>query len=311
MFRKLRNKFIFTNLLITTAILFVAYGSIYFIASRSSAERKPIPDSAPIYADDVQNIVVERINEDRNISQKNLLTTLISTGIAVEIIVAFVSYLLAEKSIEPVKKAYDSQKTFIANASHEIKTPLAAIRANLEAANIEKNHWIKNVETEVELLTSLNNQLLTLAKTDALPEEIKLEKTNLKSLIDENLEPLEPRLKSKKLEKHLPKSSFFSLNKSDFSLLFNILIDNAIKYSNKKIIIIFSEKTLIIKNDGAIIPTEKLPHIFDRFYQTDKSNSGVGLGLAIAKSLAERNGWQLSASNDKNFTIFMLTLNKK
>ena len=89
--------------------------------------------------------------------------------------------------------------------------------------------------------------------------------------------------------------------------LLNILIDNAVKYCDKKITIYVSEKSVAVKNDGATIPEADLPHIFDRFYQTDKTKSGVGLGLAIGKTIAEHNKWNLKADSDKKSTTFTIS----
>ena len=86
------------------------------------------------------------------------------------------------------------------------------------------------------------------------------------------------------------------------------LIDNAIKYSGGKIWLSVSEKELKLKNDGATIPKENLKHVFDRFYQVDKSKQGVGLGLSIAKSLADKNSWKLSVSSDDKTTEFTLSI---
>ena len=78
------------------------------------------------------------------------------------------------------------------------------------------------------------------------------------------------------------------------------------KSCNQTIDLKLTTKKLIITNDGATIPANKLPHIFDRFYQVDKSSSGSGLGLAIAASLAKRNNWQLDASSTSQTTTFEL-----
>ena len=83
-------------------------------------------------------------------------------------------------------------------------------------------------------------------------------------------------------------------------------MDNAIKYCDKEIVLKVSEHELMIENDGAKIPREKLEHVFERFYQVDKSMEGVGLGLSIAKVTAERNDWKLVAESDEK-TRFKLS----
>ena len=89
--------------------------------------------------------------------------------------------------------------------------------------------------------------------------------------------------------------------------ILTILFDNAVKYCDKAIELNVKSRSISVKNDGATIPSEDLPHIFERFYQSDKSSEGVGLGLAIAQSLAEKNHWKLSASSsEKTGTIFTL-----
>ena len=313
MFKKLKHKFILTNLLLTTVVLLAAYTSVYLIAASNSANRRPIPSDAPAYTSEVENIIDEHVKSDRKKALNSLLFTLIATGVATELVVFIISAYLAEEAIKPVKEAYEAQKLFIANASHEIKTPLAAISANLEAADISGNHWLDNVSLEVKKLSDLNGKLLTLAKTDISTEKIVLSDLNLKDFLSNELKSFAPRLKKEKI---VFKSSFklsssgksweLKLNKTDFSELFGILFDNALKYSGGKIWLTVSEKELKLKNDGATIPEEKLKHVFDRFYQVDKSKSGVGLGLSIAKSLAERNYWKLSVASNSKTTEFSL-----
>lgn len=283
MFKKLRNKLIAINLSITGAVLLVVFVTIFMMTTRPESGRPPMPDA----------IATE------------LRMMLILAWVAIEGVVAFVSYLMAEEAIKPVKEAYESQKIFIANASHEIKTPLAAIQANLEAADLSKNRWIKNVELETAKLSSLNSELLTLARTD-LVEPTKPEETDLKNLIEENILIYTPRLKNHTFSKKIVLREKIKINRGDFTQLLNILLDNAIKYSKQKIVLEAYSHKLVIKNDGAKIPPEALPHIFERFYQADKTAEGVGLGLSIAKSLADRNHWQLSAASDAKMTSFTL-----
>ena len=315
MFRRLRNKLILINLGITTLVIVVVFTTIYVISTKT-AENRPLkfpempinsentgeaPEEIP---DDWQNLIVLNVKQEKESAAQNLLITLISSGLAIEIVVALISYFMAEEAIKPVKEAYEAQKVFIANASHEIKTPLAAISANLEAADIEGNKWISNVEIETAKLTNLNNELLKLARTDLMKAGVT-EEVELGTLVNRILDRFEPRLKSKKLVRKINLDRKVKVNLADFEQILSILMDNAVKYSDKKIVVELDEHSLRISNDGAKIPADKIAHVFDRFYQVNKSTEGVGLGLSIAKSLADKNHYKLSAKSDK-LTTFLL-----
>lgn len=307
MFRHLRNRFIITNLIITAIIVVVSFAIIYFSLTKNVHQRPFIPEDAPVYTTDVKNIIINSITVERTKTSNDLLIILFISGISIEILVAIISYFLAEESIKPVKEAYESQKIFIANASHEIKTPLAAISANLEAADLHENKWIKNIEFETQKLATLNGELLNLARIDLVSEPSKAQDANLQKIIENELKSAQPRINSKKLEysKNL-KKIITKISPKDFREIISILLDNAIKYSKKQIEIILSEHEFIIKNDGKLISKSDQEHIFERFYQADKSSEGVGLGLSIAKSLAEHNHWQLCMKTDQNLNIFTL-----
>ncbi|MBQ3441522.1 HAMP domain-containing histidine kinase [Candidatus Saccharibacteria bacterium] len=312
MFKKLRNKLILINLGITTLVIVVAFTMIYVIFTKT-AENRPLkmpdmPANSEIILeeipDDWETIISFNVRQEKESAAQNLLITLISSGLAIEIVVALISYFMAEEAIKPVREAYEAQKVFIANASHEIKTPLAAISANLEAADIKGNKWISNVEIETAKLTNLNNELLKLARTD-LMESGATEEVELVALTNRVLDRFEPRLGGKKLVRKINLSGKVKINISDFEQILSILMDNAVKYSDKKIVVELDEHNLKVSNDGAKIPADQIAHVFDRFYQVDKSAEGVGLGLSIAKSMADKNHYKLSVKSDK-LTTFLL-----
>lgn len=300
MFRKLRNRLILINFGISSVVILITFTAIYIISTRSADMRPPMMSVS--IDSEASKLFDAWIQSEREAAARNLLISLIVSGIGIELAVVFISYYLAEEAIKPVREAYESQKVFIANASHEIKTPLAAISANLEAADIKNNHWIDNVAMETEKLTALNSELLTLARTD-LVNTVTSEEVNVKELVEKQLKSFEPRMNDIKFRKELNVSDKVKVNTSDFSQLLGILMDNAIKYSDKKITLTLEDHVLKVTNDGATISKDALPHVFDRFYQADKNSEGVGLGLSIAKSLADRNHWNLSVKSNSNTTF--------
>lgn len=316
LFSRLRNRLILINLAVTTVILAVAFSMIYLLAAQASSNREITPAQiTEILGANVESspsrlteILYQRVQLERQASLSALLFNLIRVGIMVELVVAALSYLLAEIAIRPVQEAYENQKTFIANASHEIKTPLAVISANLEAADIHDNHWIDNVSREVKILTQLNQSLLTLARADdGSQSNAHIETFKLKPLVEETIAVFTPQADAQGIKLELKtklKTAKVRLAKADLQQILTILLDNAIKYGKTTVTISLHADQISIKNDGAAIPSDRLAHIFERFYQADKNSEGVGLGLAIAKTLADRQNWQLSAVSAKSLTTF-------
>ena len=314
MFKKLRNKLILINLGVTSAVIVVTFVAIYLVSTRVAEGRGPkMPNlqvtmsengSAVDYSGDFQDAMWETVQEERKSAANTLLATLVVSGVLIEVVVAMVSYFLAEEAIKPVREAFTAQKVFIANASHEIKTPLAAIAANLEAADISGNHFIDNVAYETEKLAKLNGELLTLARTDLL-NEVQSEEVDLTVVARRTIQSFEPRMGEKKLTVKIDLSRKVKINVADFEQILTILLDNAVKYSRNLVRVQLTERELVVENDGKKIAKDQLAQVFERFYQVDKSAEGVGLGLSIAKSLAERNHWKLTAESDKT-TRFVL-----
>lgn len=317
MFKKLRNRIIIITMSVTTAILVMAGSCVIIFSSSTRPEPMPFTEPTPFgtsshnqsklpeqYSD---HELKEFINKDRKEGHIRLIVTLISVGVAVEIIVFIVSYYLSEKIVEPVKDTYDKQKMFIANASHELKTPLAVIEANIEALEVDKDNeiWKNNIETEIAHANKLVLDLLQLAKMDAGSiNKAPSEEFDLVVSIKEHMDIFKPKFSGKISFKKDCDETKHTLPKQDFLQVLDILLDNATKYGDKKISVTLKQKEIIVSNDGAIVEKENLEKIFDRFYQTDKSKDGSGLGLAIAKAICNQNNWQISCDSDEKSTKF-------
>jgi signal transduction histidine kinase len=224
-----------------------------------------------------------------------------------------------------LNKSFEAQKEFVENASHELKTPLAIIQANLDTAledgNISKKELIellKSSKESVKFMDKLTEDLLLLS---VLEHEIEREEINLIPVVEASVEDLSGRLKEKKIKINVDTGAIKSRVIGNSILLqraiMNIL-ENAIKYSeSKEIFLSLEEKEnyiyISIKDNGKGIPNSDLEKIFDRFYRVEKSRSrksgGSGLGLAITKSIIERFGGEITVESSVNKgSIFSLKL---
>ena len=295
---------------VTTTILILSGILIMIFSSTTRPEPKPEPyfnmPNPALY--DNQELK-DFIKNDRKEGSERLLITLLCVGAIIEVATFLIVYFASQKIVKPVKDSYDKQKTFIANASHELKTPLAIIQANMEALDVDKENekWKSNIEDEINHANKLVLDLLQLAKMDAgnIKKSI-VTKVNLKTEIEKRIEVFKPKFAGSIIFKDSSDKKTTALPKQDFPQIIDILLDNATKYGDKKISILLDKNGFTVTNDGATIPKKDQEKVFDRFYQTDKSKDGSGLGLAIAKALCEQNNWQITCENDKHLTKFII-----
>lgn len=255
-----------------------------------------------------------------------LFIFIIITGIGL-IFIFFISILLANWTIKPVAKAWDQQKQFIADASHELKTPLTVISTNTDVILSNSNDtvesqskWLNYIKNETIRMTKLVNSLLYIAKYDANETKILLKKINLSNIISSICLQYEPLIyeNNKKLITDIDNNITIMGDEDKIKQLLNILMDNALKYSlNNGIIKISLKKNkqsnvyITVSNSSETINKEQLNKIFDRFFRIDSSRNrktgGSGLGLNIAKSIVEIHKGSINVMNKDNITSFIIT----
>ena len=260
----------------------------------------------------------ERIKE--NITQGAL------AGFIFLLVFGAISIRLATMAVAPVEKAWEQQKQFLADASHDLKTPLTVILANNNIIASHKDQtiesqmkWVESTSEEAERMSELVNKMLELAKSEATKDELKFGEIDLSELVDNAILQFEVVAfeKNISIESGVQPNMIVRTHPATFSKVLEILFDNAIKYSeeNGKISIAlyqYGKKIYFtINNRGELIKPDELPHIFERFYRTNKERKvgGHGLGLSIAKKKCDMLGCKLAVeSNEEDGTTFTITL---
>ena len=299
MFKNLRNQIVLSIVAISSVIILISFTSIFMIMSMTIRAREDIALRS-------RDMCIEEIIQERNSHVTRLGVTLLSVGVILELLIFVVSSIIAEQLVKPVQEAYEQQREFIANASHELKTPIAAIRANFEALDVEEEPWTDNIDLELDKAQNLVRDLLLLARMDGRVEKAPKKRCDLSEIVKKHVKAIEVRLDGKKLKTDIAEDVVATLVQDDFVQILSILLDNAAKYAKSWVSVELKNNYVKVENDGKEIPAAKMEHIFERFYQVDKTATGVGLGLSIAKSAADHNGWEIIADSNKKSTSFTL-----
>lgn len=299
MFKNLRNQIVLSIVAISSVIILISFTSIFMIMSMTIRAREDIALRS-------RDTCIEEIIRERNSHVTRLGVTLLSVGVILELLIFAVSSIIAEQLVKPVQEAYEQQREFIANASHELKTPIAAIRANFEALDVEEEPWTDNIDLELDKAQNLVRDLLLLARMDGRVEKAPKKRCDLSEIVKKHVKAIEVRLDGKKLKTDIAEDAVATLVQDDFVQILSILLDNAAKYAKSWVSVELKNNYVKVENDGKEIPAAKMEHIFERFYQVDKTATGVGLGLSIAKSAADHNGWEIIADSNKKSTSFTL-----
>jgi len=248
-------------------------------------------------------------------ANQNILDNLLYTNIVILVLGGGLCYYLAGRTLNPIEEAHESQSRFTGDASHELRSPLAAMKAEIEVAlrdpGLTKEDAIallvSNLE-EVERLRTLSDGLLELSRDNG--QGIEKSDFDLTKAVKQGISKIQDDAKTKNItiEQHLTENIKLRASKSQTEELLLIVLDNAVKYSPEGSNISIETATkgrnsiIKVRDEGVGISDENLPKIFDRFYRAEQSRTknttpGYGLGLALAKKITTANGGSIAVES--------------
>jgi two-component system, OmpR family, sensor histidine kinase CiaH len=262
---------------------------IHFIQAQSTELSIPTPPEAIFTLDQMQAI------------KTRLKIALIIINGVILVIAGGAGYFLAGRTLKPIQHMVDEQNQFISDASHELRTPIATLRAEMEATLLEEHLGDKEarnlIDSNLEELSKLQELANSLLQLAPVPKKDSIYNDTVS--LNDVMQTAHKKVISLAKKKHIT-FTIAKLNgkvKGDKNSLVEVfvnLFDNAIKYSNEKTTVTVacitkkSSATILVTDEGMGIAPTDLRHIFDRFYRADKSRSqadGHGLGLSIVKKI--------------------------
>lgn len=276
---------------------------------------------------DLMESYADEQNELIQAAKDRLKTNLFLINSSILLGGGMLSYYFARKTLQPIEESHEAQSRFTADASHELRTPITAMRIETELALTDPKLDIKaakrqlesNIE-ELDKLTALSDGLLKLARMNN--EELELSKTALKPIVESAVKRIKPMADKKTIRlkiNTIPKVTI-PADEASLSEALTTLLDNAVKYSPQKTTVEIGVKNtknkliITISDQGYGIAPRDLTHIFDRFYRADQSRNkektnGYGLGLSIAKGIVESHGGSIKAESQLgNGSKFIIVL---
>lgn len=316
------NRLTLSYLAVIMTLSLIFTGIIYLLSTASlnrpllpsEEENSSVSVEAPEFEEhSFENTFRKRLERRDNTTRMTIIYSLMGFNLGIFVIGIFVSRSLAKLTLAPIERAMMKQTQFIFDASHELKTPLTAMLVRNEVAlrkkslPEEKAREVieKNIE-EILKMKELTASMLDVARENGEPEKsTEISVPEFLAGLQEKLAPV-ARGRGVKIETemNLGKNLRASVAKNTLEQILTIFADNAMKYSGEKIIYLRAGRrgknvAFSVKDNGAGVKKEDQKRIFERFYQVDAARTRTedktshGLGLAIAKNLAERQGYKI------------------
>lgn len=262
---------------------------------------------------------------ERLAAMGRVLGASLAIGVSGLVVVFVLISIFSRKAVKPVAESIEKQRRFITDASHELKTPLAIISANVEVLGytVGKNEWVESIQNQTKRLSVLIDDLLTLSRLDEERADMPASVFSLSDAAAYIAEPYKTVAITRGLKFDIEIAPDIGCRGDEFGIrrLVSVLLDNAFKYAGGEgcVSITLSRRNrwavLEVYNDAddmESLSAESLNRLFDRFYRADSSRSretgGYGLGLSIAKSIAEANRGTISAKRRGSGIVFAVSL---
>jgi len=262
-------------------------------------------------------------------TMNNLLQNCLLIGGASFLIFLVISILLSCWATKPVSVAWEQQRKFVADASHELKTPLTVILSNAQmlSGNGEdaklRERLTANILTVSEQLRDLVEKLLASARVDSGIERLQFADLDLSELVSNALLPFDSIFYERELEltADIQEDVWVRGSRTHLIQLVNILLDNAQKYSSTHggTCVTLRRRSkrdclLMVENEGEAMSPQEIKHIFKRFYRADDARErtgSYGLGLSIAEAIVKAHRGKIWAESKNGHNIFSIQLRTK
>ena len=248
---------------------------------------------------------------------RQLFLTSVVIGVFALLAMLVLVWLFSGRAVSPVAESVEKQKRFITDAGHELKTPLAVIRADIDVLELEsgENEWTRSVKGQVARMAGLVADLLTISRMEEEGIKTVFAPQDLSAIVSSCRDTFLPVAEDKKLAVEADITEEIKVNGDGDALsrLVTLLADNAVKYCARegtvRIRLLREGKKAVfeIANPCETMPEGDLDRLFERFYRADKSRSrksgGYGIGLSAAKAIAEAHGGTVKAKRETEQTI--------
>ncbi len=257
-----------------------------------------------------------------------IISYLLMIGAAGLLLLIPLSWFLAGRSLRPIRENFELQKKFIADASHELRTPITVIQTNVEVLKMKEDEhisdnmeWLSNIDNECDTMGTLISELLTTAQNEKPEKKEERLRFSMTDLCVETVELMRPLAREKdiRLESAVASGITYFGNPGKIRQLLRIFLDNALKYTPAGGLVVLglseNKRSIVIKfsDNGLGIPEKDQQKIFSRFYRVDDARSratgGTGLGLNIADSIVRNSGGKIKLDSEPGkgscFTVLL------
>ena len=236
---------------------------------------------------------------------------IMALGAALSVLLLF---FISRRLLILLEKKDNGMRNFFANASHELKTPLMAIRGNVDgirSGNVVPEKACDVIEKETERMSALIGSILDLSKLDSGAVHMEVTMNDVREILYDAVGIILPEADKRGIQVNIEAAEplFMECDERMIFSTFSNILTNALRYAEREISVrIEKQDKIIIRfiNDGVPISDEEIAHIFDRFYKGDKGQTG--LGMALAQEYVNLHGGEISAAARDNRTEFVIII---